>query len=185
MGLAGSTLGPITPGGMVEGNSILYALAKFITFGQFLPTAQTDVFVSSLAWAGWTGLFVTGLNLIPLGQLDGGHVMYSLIGERAKQLYFPVVMLVGFLAVATNGDLIIIFMMLLFFGRIHAVPLDNITPLSAKHRWLAIGTLAVFVLTFVPLPLTQNVAATDGAFGAQALAAISAGVIILAQRLRK
>jgi len=186
IGLANSPLGPIVPGGMTEGNSILYALAKFLTFGQFLPNGQIDVMVSSLAWAGWTGLFVTGLNLIPLGQLDGGHIMYSLIGERAKQLYFPVVTIVGFLALVTNGDLLFVFMMLLFFGRIHAVPLDNITPLGTKHRWLAIGTLLVFVLTFVPLPLTVNVLpVSDGGFGAQAWAGLSAVGIVLAQRLRR
>jgi len=185
-GLATSQVGAITPGGLTEGNSILYALAKFLTFGQFLPTPQSDVLVNSIAWAGWIGLFVTGLNLIPLGQLDGGHVMYSLIGERAKQLYVPVVALIGFLSVLTNGGLLFIFMLLLFFGRIHAVPLDNITPLSAKHRWLAIGTLVVFALTFVPIPLTENAPAiSNGGFGAQAWAGVTAVVIVLAQRLRR
>ena len=51
-----------------------------------------------MAWAGWVGLLVTGLNLIPIGQLDGGHVAYVLFGERARRLYWPVI--VGLIALA-------------------------------------------------------------------------------------
>lgn len=184
-GLATSPLGTIMPGGFTEGNSILYALAKLLTFGQFLPNGTQDVMVNTIAWAGWTGLFVTGLNLIPLGQLDGGHVVYSLIGEQAKRLYYPTLVVVGALAILTNGDLLFIFMLLLFFGRIHAVPLDNITPLGKPHRWLALGTVGVFILTFVPLPLTQNAATpvNSGGFGAWIF--IGVLVMLLAQRLRR
>ena len=89
IGLATSQVGPIQPGGMVEGNSLLYALAKIIVFGRFLPNGSVDVYVNQLAWAGWTGLLVTALNLIPIGQLDGGHILYSLIGERARMPVLP------------------------------------------------------------------------------------------------
>jgi len=56
IGLATSTVGVITPGGMLEGNSLLYALAKIITFGRFLPDGVMDVYVNQLAWAGWLSL---------------------------------------------------------------------------------------------------------------------------------
>lgn len=186
-GLATSTVATMQPGGMTEGNSLIYALAKLLTFGEFLPNGTQDVMVNTIAWAGWTGLFVTGLNLLPLGQLDGGHVIYALIGERAKQLYYPTLAVVGALAILSNGDLLFIFMLLLFFGRVHAVPLDNITPLSPRHRWLSIATLAVFGLTFVPLPLTQNsmVANTGDGLGMGAWVMIGALVILAAQRLRR
>lgn len=185
-GLATSSVSTLTPGGITEGNSIIYALAKFLTFGEFLPNGTHDVMINSIAWAGWTGLFVTGLNLLPLGQLDGGHVIYSLLGERSKSLYYPTLAVVGALAILTNGDLLFIFMLLLFFGRIHAVPLDNITPLGQRHRWLAIGTLVIFALTFVPLPLTQNTAPiNDGALGMGAWIFIGALVMMVAQRLRR
>lgn len=156
IGLATSDVGPVSVGGLTEGNSILYALAKVITFGRFLPQDNMDVFVNQLAWAGWTGLFVTGLNLIPLGQLDGGHVMYSLIGDNARKLYWPAILLMGVLIVFTNSALILLLIMLVLLGRVHATPLDNITPLDNRRKLIAAFTLIIFVLVFVPVPLTQN-----------------------------
>ncbi|MCU0475285.1 MAG: site-2 protease family protein [Anaerolineae bacterium] len=186
IGLATSQTGPISPGGITEGNSLFYALAKFLVFGQFLPSGGVDVFVNSLAWAGWTGLFVTGLNLLPLGQLDGGHVVYALLGERAKRFYWPTVIAVGILTLLTGGSLLFIFVMLLLFGRIHAVPLDNVTPLPPRHRWVAIGTLVVFALVFVPVPLSVSAGGGAGELsGGAEVALIMAMVISVAQRLRR
>lgn len=153
IGLATSPRLPLQSSGYQEGNSILYALAKFLVFGEFLPSAQADVYVNQLAWAGWIGLFVTGLNLIPVGQLDGGHVMYSLFGDRARMLYLPSIAALTILTILTEGALILILLLLLFLGRAYAVPLDNITQLDPRRRRIALGTLAVFVLVFVPVPL--------------------------------
>ena len=154
VGLATSPVQTVS-GGMVEGNSILYALAKVITFGRFLPSGGEDVFVNQLAWAGWTGLFVTGLNLIPLGQLDGGHVMYALIGKQARRLYFPVVTSLAAIVFLTNPAFMVILLLLIFLGRVHAVPLDDITPLDPRRRLVAIFALVIFVLAFVPIPLSE------------------------------
>lgn len=154
IGLATSQTGPITSG-LVEGNSLFYALAKFLVFGEWLPNAERDVFVNQLAWAGWTGLFVTGLNLIPVGQLDGGHVLYSLLGKHARLVFYPAIIGLALLTVATRGALIFILILLLLFGRTYAVPLDDITPLDARRRLVGIVTLMIFVLVFVPVPITQ------------------------------
>lgn len=161
IGLATSDV-RIISGGMVEGNSIFYALAKLVTFGRYLPDGMEDVFVNQLAWAGWTGLFVTGLNLIPLGQLDGGHVMYSLVGKRARSLYFPIIIALGATVFLTNTAFIIILLLLIFMGRLHAVPLDDITPLDPRRRQIALFALAVFVLTFVPIPISEASASAGG-----------------------
>src|SRR5690606_30091955 len=104
-GLSTSPLAPLGPG-MVEGNSVLYAIAKFLVFGEWIPSARVDVLVNQLAWAGWTGLFVTGLNLMPIGQLDGGHILYSLIGERAKVMYYPAIAGLAALTLLTNGGML-------------------------------------------------------------------------------
>jgi membrane-associated protease RseP (regulator of RpoE activity) len=140
---------------MVEGNSILYLTAKLAVKGQILPTESEDVFMSQMAWAGWVGLFVTGLNLIPVGQLDGGHVAYTLFGKRARRLFLPVI--VGLIALVIITQTMmwgLWIVLLLFLGRFYAEPLDDITPLDRRRRWLAIFTLFLFVLVFVPIPLS-------------------------------
>lgn len=81
IGLAHSTIGPLRPDSSIEGNSILYALLKYAVFGQWLPSHGMDVQLSPMAEAAWVGVLVTMINLIPIGQLDGGHVACSLLGS--------------------------------------------------------------------------------------------------------
>src|SRR5690606_34236519 len=103
IGLAQARVGPPIPGGFYEGDSLLYAFAKIVTFGRFLPDGNVDVVVNSsqLAWAGWTGLLVSALNLIPVGQLDGGHILFALLGDRARRLYYPIMaVMIGLALVA-------------------------------------------------------------------------------------
>ena len=138
---------------LLEGNSLLYGLAKLVTFGRFLPDGHVDVFMNQLAQAGWTGLFVTGLNLIPVGQLDGGHVLFTLFGDRARLFYFPAVLVMLVLAVTVSDAWFLWVFLLMIFGRAYAVPLDMITPLDRRRRVVAIVALVVFVLVFVPNPL--------------------------------
>ncbi len=154
LGLATSPVVTIT-GGMVEGNSVLYTLTKIIMFGRFLPDGQVDVLLNQPAWAGWTGLFVTALNLIPLGQLDGGHVLYALTGDTARKLYFPLIGLAITMTLFVSSMWLVLALLLFLVGRYYAVPLDNITRLDTKRRLLAIATLILFALIFTPIPLSQ------------------------------
>jgi membrane-associated protease RseP (regulator of RpoE activity) len=162
----------------LEGNSILYLAAKFIVKGELLPMPVSyggvnpvlywirfvvsgtpfpfggrDVQLHAVAWAGWAGLLVTSLNLIPAGQLDGGHVIYVLLGKHARKLWpFIVVVLLG-LGVLWTGWYI--WAALIFFlGRMHAQPLDDITPLDSRRKLIALFGLVVFVLVFIPVPLS-------------------------------
>jgi membrane-associated protease RseP (regulator of RpoE activity) len=80
-GLARSKVGPLQPGEL-EGNSILYAFLKHASKGLWLPDAHQDVFLHPTARAGWVGLLVTMINLLPIGQLDGGHVATAYFGNR-------------------------------------------------------------------------------------------------------
>lgn len=138
----------------MEGNSIFYALAKALVFGRFLPSGGEDVFLNQVAWAGWAGLFVTGLNLIPIGQLDGGHVAYSLFGEKAKQLYWPFIIGLGLIALLVRTWAWTLWILLLFFlGRVYAEPLNDVTRLDGRRRLLGYFTLLIFVLVFVPNPI--------------------------------
>lgn len=160
-GLATSTVGPSTPGTVFEGNSLLYVLAKFAVFGRLLPNSGIDVSLNQVAWAGWVGLFVTGLNLIPVGQLDGGHVAYALLGARAQRFLWPAI---GGLALITaysyfRGTFVLTWLLWIFllmtFGRYHARPLEDISDLDPRRKVLAVFTLALFFLTFVPFPLAS------------------------------
>ncbi len=155
IGLANARVEPIIPGGLYEGDSLLYAFAKIYTFGQFLPSGGYDVVINSsqLAWAGWTGLLVSALNLIPIGQLDGGHIVYSLLGERARLLYYPLVGFMILLVLISQVWLLWVFL-LIIFGRVYATPLDTITPLDRRRRGVAVLAMLIFVLIFVPAPLS-------------------------------
>jgi membrane-associated protease RseP (regulator of RpoE activity) len=166
----------------LEGNSLLYLLAKYAVFGQLLPhpssygdvspliywvryffTSQpmpvggTDVMIHPVAWAGWAGLLVTALNLVPAGQLDGGHVMYVLLGKRARLLW-PVIMgaliLLGFVWSGWWLWALLIF----FLGRLYAEPLDQITRLDPPRTAVAILGILLFLLVFTPVPLVQVMA---------------------------
>jgi Peptidase family M50 len=176
-----SPIPSVIPGGVAmsfEGNSILYVLAKLLVFGKLLPTPAsygglppllymlryyvlgmpaplggTDVMLNSVAWAGWSGLLVTGLNLIPAGQLDGGHALYVLVGRNARRLVPVIIVVLIALGFVWTGWFLwaaIIY----FLGRTFAEPLDQITELDPTRRLLAILALVMFVIVITPVPLS-------------------------------
>ena len=154
-GLMTSDVGPLpTQPYLLEGNSILYFLTKFTIFQEILPGNGIDVSLNQVAWAGWVGLLVTALNLLPLGQLDGGHMAYVIFGQRAKTFFWPVISALAVLSIFTAQTTWIIWIALLFLvGRVHAEPLDDVTELDPRRRAIAIFTLVLFFLIFPPIPL--------------------------------
>jgi membrane-associated protease RseP (regulator of RpoE activity) len=135
-----------------EGNSLLYAAAKYLVFGRMLPSGGEDVWLHPLAFAGWAGILVTALNLLPVGTLDGGHVAHALWGRQAGRFYLPVVLGLAGLGFLWQGWWLwagLTFM----FGRMGAQPLDDATPLDGKRKVVAVMALAAFVLTFTPIPI--------------------------------
>jgi membrane-associated protease RseP (regulator of RpoE activity) len=186
IGLSTAPTGPLIPGGTVEGNSFIYALAKTIVFGEFLPNGSIDVYMNQLTTAGWAGLLLTAFNLLPVGQLDGGHILYSLVGKRARWLYFPVIIaLIGLTFLSEVWFFLLI--LLLLFGRAYAVPLDDITPLDGRRRAIAFLCIIMFVLTFVPIPL--SIVPEGGGLPIPRdnaeFALLGAGVALVLQRLRQ
>ncbi len=153
-GIATSPVLPLpTTGYLAEGNSLLYLAMKYLIHGQILPSNGMDISLNQVAWAGWVGLLVTGLNLLPLGQLDGGHVSFVLFGKTAEKFFWPVILALAAIIVFTQTYTWALWILMLFvIGRRHAEPLDMVTPLDTKRRWIAIGTLCLFFLVFVPIP---------------------------------
>lgn len=155
IGLLTSPVAATVGGGYLqEGNSILYALAKLLVYGRWLPADGLDVHLNQVAWAGWVGLLVTGLNLIPVGQLDGGHISYVLFGKTARRFFWPSILILVIMALVLQVTTWWLWVALLFFfGRAHAEPLDDVTELDEARRLIAIFTLLLFFLVFVPIPL--------------------------------
>ncbi|MBP7686452.1 MAG: site-2 protease family protein [Thermoflexales bacterium] len=147
--------------GSQEGNSILYALLKFLIKGQWLPGGGYDVIVNAVAFPAWFGLIVTMINLLPIGQLDGGHVIYALFGRIqwrvANAVLLILIALGAYLAVATEQLLNVWLMWALLsqvFGLRHPPPLDDITPLDRKRKLIGYATIIIFVLIFTPVPFS-------------------------------
>jgi len=107
----------------------------------------------NIAYAAWVGLFITGLNLIPAGQLDGGHVVYTLFGKKVKLLSYAVVGVFLLLSIKYPGWLLWT-ALLFFFGRAYAVPMDDLTPLPGRYKALGYVMLVLLALFFTPIPIT-------------------------------
>jgi membrane-associated protease RseP (regulator of RpoE activity) len=137
-----------------EGNSLLYAAAKFVVFGRWLPGGGEDVLIHPVAWAGWVGLLVTALNLMPAGQLDGGHIYYALVGPRVARTTTQVVVVVlVVLGIFFWTGWLLWAVLISIFGQYRAPLLNELTPLDQRYRMLALLGVVVFFLVFIPAPI--------------------------------
>jgi membrane-associated protease RseP (regulator of RpoE activity) len=152
-GLATSKVGPIPPGSLMEGNSILYLIIKYLIFGKVLPGNGLDVSLNAVAWAAWGGLLITSLNLLPVGQLDGGHILYALLGKRAWPVAISVVILLLAMGFLWSGWFLWA-ILILVFGVRHPAPLNDLSPMGLKRALVGVGVLMLFALTFTPIPFS-------------------------------
>ncbi len=139
-------------GGMVFGDSLVTAFIQWLVIGPLPP--GHDVIVHPVALAAWFGLFMTTLNLIPIGQLDGGHVTYAWLGERramwVSRLVSTALLLAG---VFVSFNWIIWWLLTrLVIGLRHPPALTE-APLGPWRTAVAVLSLLLFLLTFVPVPL--------------------------------
>jgi len=182
----GVHVAPVAPAGpgLLEGNSLIYLGVKYLMKGQILPGNGVDIQLnhSPVAWGGWLGLLVTMINLMPIGQLDGGHVAFAFFGDRYERvsrglhrLLVPLGLVVGVyvaqdlilrasLGVALGLGLQAGFPWLLWGGMLQLFrrfsggryhPPVGDQPLSPRRRRLCVLMLVVFVLIFVPVPMRQ------------------------------
>ncbi|MGD2177810.1 MAG: site-2 protease family protein [Anaerolineae bacterium] len=145
-----------------EGNSLVYAALKYVVFGEWLPSNGRDVWLHPVAFAAWAGLLVTMVNLIPVGQLDGGHVSYAVLGRRAWGLgYLLVAAMLGWGGLLLlNGNQAGSFWVLWGFlnmvlNRKHPPPLNDVTELDRGRVAVGVLMLIIFILMFMPSPLRE------------------------------
>lgn len=130
--------------------------------GSLLGHDPAVSFRNAFYYAAWVGLLVTALNLIPSGQLDGGHAVYAVFGETIHKwtgrIAFPVMAIMSVLGMylygSPSGFLVAIILAIMMRVR-HPAPFDQ-TPLDAKRKVIAFLTLVIFALCFLPFPIQIN-----------------------------
>jgi len=137
--------------GLVLGEPLVLKIIAGI-FLENIPS-NYDIFLHPVAFAGWVGILVTALNLFPVGQLDGGHVSYALIGAKSRKLarlFFGVFIVMG--VIFWVGWFIWAFI-ILFLGLRHPRVLDEATPLSPGRKFIGYVVILIFILSFIPDPI--------------------------------
>ncbi|OGC79727.1 MAG: hypothetical protein A2145_01040 [candidate division Zixibacteria bacterium RBG_16_40_9] len=136
--------------GLHLGDSLLFSFLSKLVIGD-LPIGH-DILLSPVAFAGWAGLLVTMLNLIPIGQLDGGHISYALFGNRQKIIgNLATLGMIG-LAYFWPGWLVWVALAILMRTD-HPPTLNDQIPLHQSHKILGWISYAIFILCFIPVPL--------------------------------
>ncbi len=181
IGLSLSEVGPIPPETVLEGNSIAYGLVKLAMFGRWLPGDGLDVQLHPMAFAAWVGLLVTMINLIPIGQLDGGHVMRAWLDDRHERISAVLHRGLGAVALVAGAVLYTIardagggrsaalgyaaygvmpwlvwaigLYVMRHMGDGDYHPPVSGPPLSPARRRLAVAMVIVFLVLFVPVPM--------------------------------
>lgn len=123
----------------------------------FKPVAQggAELKMNPLVTAGWLGFFITALNLLPLSQLDGGHIAYGLLGKRRNIVIFATyALLAGVAFWFRSWNWLVWGVITLAFGFRHPPSEDEITTLGAIDVLIAVAALLILVLTVVPVPIT-------------------------------
>ncbi|HEV2854839.1 MAG TPA: site-2 protease family protein [Thermoanaerobaculia bacterium] len=160
-GIAHSQLAPIQevvrpddvlgPSLYVPGRCLAIQLATWLFHGRWLGPGMT-LNLHPVALGAWLGLLATAINLLPLGQLDGGHILYAATGRLQRRLALPLWVLLGLMGYFWPGWLLWTFIVILI-GLYHPPVYDESEPLDGKRRLLAWFALVMFVLSFIPVPL--------------------------------
>jgi membrane-associated protease RseP (regulator of RpoE activity) len=153
IGLALSKIVPVSPSEetIIFGEPLLFKFAGLFLFKGFVP--GMSVSFHPVAFAGWVGVLVTSLNLLPLGQLDGGHIVYAIFGSKARTI--TRIALIALLAMGLIfwAGWLIWFFLLLIMGLKHPPVWDEGSPLGLKRTILAVVIAVIFVLSFIPAPV--------------------------------
>lgn len=159
LGLALSTVVPVPPdlaerGGVYLGEPLLFKAAAWLMFG---PVADGyTINMHPMLFAAWFGLLATALNLFPIGQLDGGHVAYAVLGRRSSIVTIVTIgVAVGLTFVSTSWLVwtVLMLLMLVVVGPHHPPTLDDAVPLDRRRQLLALFALVMLIICFTPAPI--------------------------------
>jgi membrane-associated protease RseP (regulator of RpoE activity) len=154
IGIASSEIVPIDGTGIWFGEPLLIKAAAYLLWGP-LPADRT-LGMSAMAYAAWFGMFATAMNLFPVGQLDGGHIAYAVLGRRSN--YLTVIMIGVAIALAyftptLIGWAVILIIMLIVVGPRHPRTFDEDVPLDRRRTLLAAFAVFMFAVCFTPVPI--------------------------------
>ncbi len=153
IGLTMSTLTPLTD--IPSGTPVLGEPPLFLLLIRILiqiPHGST-VMLHPTAFAGWVGLLVTAINLLPAGQLDGGHIARAILGEKQKYASWGTLVLMMGLGIFYPAWIFFAFLIVFILGSRHPAPLNDMITLDTKRKWIALVTLGIFILSFTPIPI--------------------------------
>lgn len=155
LGLALSDVRPAAPemdAGFFLGESLLLRGLMWLVLG--VSSSDVTVLLHPIAMAGWVGVLVTALNLMPVGQLDGGHIIYAALGPRwHRWISLGTVTALMVLVAGGAASWLVWALLLLVLGLRHPRIGDDETPLDGGRRWGAAASILLFVLTFMPEPI--------------------------------
>jgi Zn-dependent protease len=137
----------------------LFLLPPLLLQGmESLFSIPDNAIIHPTLFAGWVGIFLTAVNLLPAGQLDGGHVSRAVLKEKHKYLSWGVIIVLAtlsFINPDNPGWLMFAILILLFIGTQHQPPLNEITPLDIRRKILGLVILIIFILSFTPFPFAS------------------------------
>jgi len=157
LGLALSRVVPMpadTPGIMELGEPLLFKFAAWLIWGQTMQGYTINM--HPMAFAAWFGMLATALNLFPIGQLDGGHISYAVLGTRSTYVTLTMVIVAAGLSYFSASWIVwtvLTVAMLFVFGPRHPRVYDEHVPLDRTRLLLALFAVAMFVLCFTPAPI--------------------------------
>jgi membrane-associated protease RseP (regulator of RpoE activity) len=141
--------------GLWLGEPLLFQAAAKLLWGT--PPEGYSLNMHPMAFAAWFGLLATALNLVPIGQLDGGHICYAVLGRRSSYITLLMialaVVLTAFVSTSWLVWTILMVVMLIMFGPHHPRTFDENVPLDRRRVLLAIVALIMFIICFTPAPI--------------------------------
>jgi membrane-associated protease RseP (regulator of RpoE activity) len=131
----------------------LFSLIQRLVLGEI--SENHEILLHPIGFAGWVGLFVTALNLLPIGQLDGGHISYALFGRKSRLISLIAIAVMAFITIFYNPGWLLLLILMILFGFRHPAPMDDQTPLDARRKWIGALAFLAFLLSFTPTPFPE------------------------------